>query len=95
MSQHLPVSSSVITQSLCERVKGICKSVAKLRSLTAIVGPIIISSSLRSVPLQNVSARVKCSQCCCGGDSKVNTAEGGDAQHVILKELQGKEEEWF
>ena len=26
---------------------------------------------------------------------KINTTEGGDAQPVILKELQGKEEEWF
>ena len=33
---------------------------------------------------------------CCGyDDPKVNTTEGEDIQLVILKELQGKEEEWF
>ena len=48
---------------------------------------------IESVLCKNVSARVKCSQCCC--DSKVNTTKGGDVQPVILKELQSKEEEWF
>ena len=39
--------------SLCERVNGCCKSYCKVRSLTIVV-PVIVSSSLRSVPLQKM-----------------------------------------
>ena len=41
-------------------------------------------------PCKNVSARVKCSQCCCCGGSKLNTTEGEDVQPVILENSKAK-----
>ena len=65
------------TLSLCERVKGCCKSCCKVEVTDFCCWPMIVSSSLRSVPLQkNVSVRVKCSQYCNCCDYKVNTTEG-------------------
>ena len=54
----------------------------------------IASSSLKSTPLQKMLVPESSVLSVAVVIQKVNTTEG-NAQPVILKELQGKEEEWF